>query len=380
VLLNIALALTVSWQTANTVSTNEQSAPQVAANRNGQVAVVWQDDRASSGHPEIYLRLWSNGTAVYETKLSPGGTAGVNWTHVQPDVSLDDKGDAVVVWADDPDGNGVHNIPFRVVSPTGVILGQGDANASADGDQIHPHVAVDPDGAPTSPTAVPFTVVWEDIQGTTHTIKAAGYTGTTTKAYEKIVSATTGANHSPDVAVSASGDATVVWESGSNIGLTRVARANGAALLSIRNANTQAAGAQTKPAVAENFDGAFSVAWEGSQGVWEREFNAAGSGQSIDVRVTTAGTAPSVGIDDQGGLMVGWTAGGVDGWLRGLNPDGTAAGRPAAQVLTQVTTGKQYEYTLAVSPWGEAAIAYTDDNDGNGFDQVIMGLGATDTQ
>jgi hypothetical protein len=382
-----AAALSVSWQTANTVSTNEQSAPQIATNRNGQVAVVWQDDRASSGHPEIYLRLWSNGTAVYEKKLSPGGTAGVGWTHVQPDVGLDDKGDAVVVWADDPDGNGVHNVPFRVVSPAGAILAQGDANADAAGDQIHPRVAVDPDGVPASPSAVAFTVAWEDVQGSAHTVKAAGYTGTSTKAYEKIVSPTTGAHHDPDVAVSASGDATVVWEDGDDIGLTRVSRTTGAALLSIRTANTQTIGQQTEPAIAETFDGAFAVAWEsdhtGTKGVWEREFNRDGKGlTSGEVEVSSgAGAAgPSIGIDDQGGLMVGWTAGGADGRLRGLNPDGTSAGRPADQVLTQVTNGRQDEYALAVSPWGEVAIAYTDDNDGNGYDQVIMGLGATDSQ
>jgi hypothetical protein len=375
-LLRIALALTMSWQTANTVSANEQSAPQIATNRNGQVAVVWQDDRASAGHPEIYLRLWSNGTAGYEKKLSPGGTAGVGWTHVQPDVSLDDRGNAVVVWADDPDGNGVHNIPFRVVSPTGAVLSQGDANASATGDQIHPRVAADPDGVPGSTSAVAFTVVWEDIQGTTHTVKAAGYTGTSTKAYEKIVSATSGANHDPDVAVSASGQATVVWEKDGDIGLTRVSPAEGG----IRTANSQSAGAQTRPAIAETFDGEFSVAWESAQGVSERQFDAAGQPKSSDVEATAAGAGPSVGIDDQGGLVVGWTAGGVDGWLRGLNPDGTSVGRPAAGMLTQVTTGKQYQYTLAVSPWGEVAVAYTDDNDGNGFDQVVMGTGGSDNQ
>jgi hypothetical protein len=329
---------------------------------------------------------------VYEKKLSPGGTAGVNWSHITPDVGLDDKGNAVVVWADDPDGTGVHNVPYRVVSPAGTVLASGDANASSAGDQIHPRVAVDPDGAPGSTSAVAFTVAWEDIQGTAHTIKAAGYTGTSTKAYEKVVSQTTGAHHNPDVAVSASGDATVVWEedadaNGSfNIGLTRIAKANGAAVLSIRTANSLAGGQQTEPAIAENFDGAFSVAWEsdhtGTKGVWERSFSAAGSGLSSEVEVSSgAGAAgPTVGVDDQGGLMVGWTVNGVDGWLRGLNPDGTPVGRPAAQALTQVTTGKQYEYAVAVSPWGDVAIAYTDDNDGNGFDQVIMGSGPSDTQ
>jgi hypothetical protein len=30
--------------------------------------------------------------------------------------------------------------------------------------------------------------------------------------------------------------------------------------------------------------------------------------------------------------------------------------------------------TVAVSPWAEVAVAYTDDNDNNTFDQVILGL------
>jgi hypothetical protein len=56
--------------------------------------------------------LFRNGTAVYEVKLSGGGSSGVtNWRHRQPDVGLDDKGNAVVVWADDPDGNGYYNVP-----------------------------------------------------------------------------------------------------------------------------------------------------------------------------------------------------------------------------------------------------------------------------
>jgi hypothetical protein len=30
---------------------------------------------------------------------------------------------------------------------------------------------------------------------------------------------------------------------------------------------------------------------------------------------------------------------------------------------------------VAVSPWAEVAVAYTDDNDRNSFDQVLLGLG-----
>ncbi|MET8250516.1 hypothetical protein [Micromonospora sp. NPDC005197] len=162
----------------------------------------------------------------------------------------------MVVWAADGDGNGVYNIQYRVVSAAGAILGSGQANASDAGQQIWPKVAVDPDGAPTT-AGVGFTVVWEDVQATAPaTVKAAGFTAATAKAYEVTASQTTGSHHRPDVAVSASGEALVVWDedadaNGSyNIGLTRLARSNGAVVLSRRTANAQSGGQQQRAAAA----------------------------------------------------------------------------------------------------------------------------------
>jgi hypothetical protein len=43
-------------------------------------------------------------------KLSAGGTSGTPWRHLSPDVGLDDAGNAVVVWDEDPDGNGVGDL------------------------------------------------------------------------------------------------------------------------------------------------------------------------------------------------------------------------------------------------------------------------------
>jgi hypothetical protein len=385
-----------TWLVANSVATGDQDAPAIASNRLGDVAVVWEDDRdatnpADSTHSEIFLRLFRNGVSAYEIKLSAGGTSGVSWKHLTPDVGLDDRGNAVVVWADDPDGNGFFNIPYRVVSPTGTVLGSGYANGNSAGQQIVPKVAVDPDGAPGSTTAVAFTVVWEDIQGTAAaTVKAAGFTGTTTKAYEVTVNQAGGAHHRPDVAVSASGDATVVWDEDTdgngfyNIGLVRLAKANGAVVLSQRAANTFGGGQQVHPAIAANFNGDFVVAWEsdhtGSVGVWARSFSADGTGRHVEVSVS-AGTSPSVGIDDQNNVVVGWSVGGADPavWARGLNPDGTASGRLPSQSLSQVTAGRQEQMAVTASAWGQLALAYTDDNDGNQFDQVLLGLGATNS-
>lgn len=389
-----ALAATpVTFTTANSVAAGDQDGPAIAANRAGDVAVVWEDDRDSSdpaddNHSDVYLRLVRQGAPAYELKLSTGGTANTDWKHITPDVALDDRGNAVVVWADDPDGNGVFNIPYRVVSPTGTVLASGRANADTAGDQRVPHVAVDPDGTPTNAAAVAFTVVWEDVQGTAFSVKAAGYTGVATKAYEVTASQTGGAHHRPDVAVPASGDATVVWEedadgNGSdNIGLTRLAKASGAVLLSPRVANVNTGGQQRRPAIAANFNGDLVVAWESdTTGVFARSFTPAATGRHTEVQVsTTAGAAaPTVGLDDQAAAVVGWTVAGADGWLRGLNPDGTFTGRLGAQTLTGTTTGRQEQYAVAVSPWGEVPVAYTDDNDGNLFDQILLGLGATNS-
>ncbi|MGV9212292.1 hypothetical protein ACTFTM_10580 [Micromonospora sp. RB23] len=388
----------ITWTTANSVATGDQDLPAIAMNRNGQVAVAWEDDRDSTApeddtHSEIYLRLFRDGTPGYELKLSGGGTSGAAWRHISPDVGLDDRGNAVVVWAADGDGNGVYNIQYRVVSPSGAILGSGQANASDAGQQIWPKVGVDPDGAPTS-AAVGFTVVWEDVQGTAPaTVKAAGFTAPTTKGYEVTASQTTGTHHRPDVAVSASGEALVVWDedadaNGSyNIGLTRLARSNGAAVLSRRTANAQSGGQQRRASVAATYSGDFAVGWEsdhtGTPGVWVRSFTAAGAARHEEVQASTGSgaVAPGVGIDDEDNVVVGWTVSGAnpDVWARGFNPDGGTAGRLAAQALSQTTTGRQEHLAVAASPWGEVSLCYTDDNDGNGFDQVVLGLGATNS-
>lgn len=390
------LADEITWVTANSVATGDQDYSAVAANRNGHVAVVWEDDRgttnpADDAQTEIYLRLFKDGTSVYEKKLSAGGN-GSAWRHIRPDVGLDDKGNAVVVWADDADGNGYYDIPYRVVSPTGSVRASGRANATTAGQQIVPKVAVDPDGTPNNASATAFTVVWEDIQsGSPARIRAAGYTNITTKAYEVTVSQSGGEHHRPDVAVSASGDAIVVWDEDAdgngyyNIGLTKLAKSNGAIVLSRRIANAEGGGQQWKPAVAANFAGDFTVAWEsdhtGTAGVWARSFTAAGDGRHPEVEIAAGGIAPSTGIDDEGNVVVGWTVPGADPdvRIRGVNPDGTWVGRLADQAFSQVTTGRQEQIAVTSSPWGEVTASYTDDADGNTHDQVIMGFGAANS-
>jgi hypothetical protein len=388
---------TPQWQTANSTSTGDQDVPSIAANRHGYVAVVWEDDRDTTApenndHSDIWLRTFRHGTALYEVKLSAGGGTGVTtWRHLNPDVGLDDKGNAVVVWQDDPDGNGFYNIPYRVVSTAGTVTQSGTANSSSDGQQINPRVAVDPDGAPSG-GAVAFTVVWEDTQGSNPaTVKAAGYTAPATRAYEVTVSQTTqpaGQHHHPDVAVSAAGDAYVVWDDDGdangdhNIGLAHLSK--GGAVSSRTVANSVTAGQQTRPSVEATFNGEFAVAWQsthtGTAGVWTRSFADGGAARHAEVDTAAGGLGPSLGLDEQGGVVVVWNVPSTqDIWVRGLNPDGTDTGRLAAQPLMNLPAGSQVGGVVAVSPYGEVSVAYADDNDGNTWDQIYLAVGVVNT-
>ncbi|WP_412543609.1 hypothetical protein R8Z50_14320 [Longispora sp. K20-0274] len=377
----------ITWSTANSVATGDQDNAAVSATRNGYTAVVWEDDRDAATptdpvHSEVFLRLYKDGASLYEKKISTGGTG--TWRHWQPDVALHEDGTAVVVWSEDPDGNGFYNIAVRTVSTAGTVSGSGTANASSAGQQFEPAVAADPDGAG-------FTVVWEDTQtGAQPTVRAAGFASLASKTYEAQVNTTGGTHHRPDVAVGAAGNAVVVWDEDGdgngfyNIGL-KILTPTGGVKLAQTVANAAGGGQQRNPAVAANFNGDFVAAWEtdhtGTARVATRSFTAAGAARTPTDRLVTDDTevvgpqsTPRVGVDDQLKLVVSWVDG-SDVWARGFNPDGTVTGRLPELRVNATATGRQDEPALGVSPWGEVTVAFTDDQDGNGFDQVYLGTG-----
>ncbi|WP_026208059.1 hypothetical protein [Catelliglobosispora koreensis] len=382
------------WQDANYAAKGDQDSPSIATNRYGHVGVVWEHDQdtdyASNVHSDVFYRLFRLGTPVCEIKLSAGGTSGANWRHIMPDVGLDDSGNAVVVWAHDPDGNGFFNVAYRVLNTSCDVTGSGYANSDHAGQQINPRVAVDPDGSPKGGKTA-FTVVWEDIQGSNPaTIKAARYSDPATRAYEVTASQPGGQHHQPDVAVTAGGDAWVVWDEDANAdGDYNIGRVNLSRLGSVIGthgvANENVAGQQTSPSIAATYAGRFAVTWQsdhgGAAGVWARSFQLSGSPSHSEVEVAGGGLTPRVGLDEQGGVVVAWTAqaSDLDVWVRGFNPDGSPAGRLEVQRLSLATAGKQEQLTVAVSPYGEVGVAYTDDADGNTGDQIILGVGIFNT-
>lgn len=371
----VAYAADVVWTTVNTDSTGDQDNASVSSVRTGYTAVVWEDDRDSSApgdpaHSDVWIRLYLDGVSQYEKKLSAGGTG--TWRHVQPDVALHEDGSAVVVWSEDPDGNGFYNIALRTVSPSGVVAGSGTANASATGQQYYPAVAADPD----SPG---FAVTWEDKQDTTNpTVRVAGFASLTSKSYEAQVNGAGGTHQRPDVAVGAAGNAIVVWdEDGDANGAFNVARKiltpAGGVKLAQGVVNATTGGQQRHASVAANFNGDFAVAWETGAQVGVRSFTYLGAASST-VDTVLPGADPQVGIDDQRNAVVTSVETG-DVVTQGLNADGTTAGRLPRQTTVRTAADRQDEPALGVDGWGLITVVYTDDNDGNQFDQVYLGSG-----
>lgn len=375
------------WTVGNTTATGDQDNAAIAANRGGHVAIAWEDDRDSTNpgdnlHSDVWVRLFKDGTSVYEKKVSAGGSG--NWTHIQPDIGLDDKGNAVVVWSSDPDGNGYFQISVQVLSPTGAVLHSATANTNAAGQQTHAAVSVDPDGVSGAPSTVAYAVAWEDQQGTAApTVRLAGFKNAT-RTYEKQVHASGGSNKRPDVAVTAAGEALVVWDEDIdangfyNIGLTRF-NAAGTVTLAKTVANADGGGNQISASVAATFNGDFAVAWESDASVVWRGFTASASPRTSDVVASAVGSAPAIGIDDQSNVVIGWTQSGADTYVHGFGLDASDNVRLGLQQLSQATAGRQEGMVVAVSPWGEVSVGYTDDNDGNGFDQILLGLGIVNT-
>ncbi|MFS8103909.1 hypothetical protein LFM09_42990 [Lentzea alba] len=299
----------MTWSTVNSDSTGDQDNASVSATRNGYTAVVWEDDRdttnpADAVRSDVWIRLYKEGTSLYEKKLSAGGTG--NWRHVQPDVSLHENGTAVVVWSEDPDGNGFYNIALRTVSVAGAVSGTGRANANADGQQHFPTVAADPDTGG-------FAVAWEDQQGTNpSTVRVAGFASLTSKTYEAQVNNAGGTHAKPRTAMGAAGNAIVVWEADGGVARKILTPAGG-----VKQAQTTT-GQGKRPVVAANFNGDFAVAWE-QAGVKVQSFTAAGASRGSVA--STTGTDPQIGIDEQLGVAV-TTAEAQDVYTSVYNPTG----------------------------------------------------------
>jgi N-acetylneuraminic acid mutarotase len=128
-------------------------APSIAVDNEGNINVVWWDDREKSGVRDIYFARSTDGGESF------GGNVRVheelkNSTQSFPDIAVNSHGDIYIVWQDSRNGN--LDIYFTMSRDGGRTFGRSVIVNDYDEDyQEHPAIAADSEGNPH--------IVWRDL-------------------------------------------------------------------------------------------------------------------------------------------------------------------------------------------------------------------------
>jgi hypothetical protein len=250
---------------------------------------------------------------------------------LRPVVATAADGDFVVVWdsvGSPGTDSSLSSIQGRRYSSDGTPLGsQFQVNTYTPGNQFLPSVAMEANGD--------FVVVWESYGPSTDydrtSIQAQRYrsNGMPVGSQFQVNTYTPGSQRDPSVALDRAGDFVVVW-SGEGaedyLGIHgRRFAANGTALGSELQINSDTTGFQGRASVAMDTDGDFVVVWEGTDlgadedgfGVQGRRFSRNGTALGPVFQVNTYTTyfqgRASVAIDADGGFVVVWVSNGSSG-------------------------------------------------------------------
>jgi hypothetical protein len=198
----------------------------------------------------------------------------------------------------------------------------------------------------------------------------------------------TGNHRDPVIATAPNGSFVVVWEDDhddNGVGqiYARGFDTDGNALFSQIVVNSVASGQQRRPAVAIDDSGRFVVAWEDDQddnGFYEimmRGFNANGTERFSDRTVNTVSsgqqTRPTVACDESGNFVVAWEDDqDGNGFYQILGRGFTAAGaqRIATFTVNSVSDGNQFNPAVAMDADGDFVVAWEDDQDDDGNFQI----------
>lgn len=305
--------------------------------------------------------------------------------HYEPQVVTLSNGNTITAWQDDRDGNGYHQIYARVFDTDGnALTNEIVVNSVGDGEQRYPALAADNNGN--------FVVTWEDDRDNNgfYQIYARGFNSNGSERFADITvnSVASGQQLRPAIAMDYSGRFVVSWqddqdENGYYQILARGFNANATQRFADRTVNSIAAGQQFNPAMAMEANGDFLVVWEDDQNndgnftIRGRGFYANGNQRFADIDINTDTNGhqenPAIAIDSYGRFVATWQDdkdgnGSFQILARGFNANGTQ--RIADFTVNTVAAGQQLAPGIGMAPNGNFAIAFEDDNDGNGYFQV----------
>ncbi|MFK7888897.1 MAG: LamG-like jellyroll fold domain-containing protein, partial [Gammaproteobacteria bacterium] len=317
----------------------------IAMDAGGNYVVVWTDNNSNSG--DIYLQRYDASGVAQGSNVRVNATTANIQSEAQ--VAMDDNGNFVVVWqsvGQDGSGAGVYAQRYDA---GGVAQGsEFRVNTVTLGNQSLPSVSMASDGS--------FAVSWTDDRSGNGDVYVQRFDASGVAQGSEIVvnSTTTNTQAYSSIAMDASGNMVVLWESdqsGDSDIFAQRYNASGVAQGSEFQVNTHTLSAQWNSVVAMADNGSFVVVWEseaqdagGSAGIYAQLYNASGVAQGSEFRVnevsSTNQTVPHVAMDASGRFIVTWKSDLQDGsdsgvYARLFDVDGTALGD---EVLVNTTT------------------------------------------
>jgi hypothetical protein len=320
----------------NSYTTGSQTNPAVAVDPDGDFVIAWQSDAQDGSGFGIFAQRF-NAAGVPQGLEFQVNTFTTN-DQLNPAVALNADGEFVIVWESAGSGAGgiVSGGYETMANPQGLIvarrydsagLPQGNefrASLSTSAPQFNPSVALDSEGA--------FVVAWSgrgaagDLQGV-H-MRRFDSSGAAQGPDELVNTFTTGEQYYPSVAMTASGDFVIAWDSknqdGSGWGVyAQLFNAVGVKQGDEFRVNTTTIDYQHNASVTADSEGDFVVTWTNAQpggtgyDIYAQRYNAAGVPQGGEFPVNSytpnVQQYPSVASQANGDFVVAWESFGQDG-------------------------------------------------------------------
>ncbi len=274
----------------------------VAVDGSGNYIVVWSDDGADGQGWGVYAqRFDSNGNALGSEFQVNVVTAG---DQKEASVAMNDSGQFVITYTDYTGVNGA--ILMRRFAADGTAIDASDVHVNVGytaGNQHNPTVAIN--------ASAQVVIAWQS-DGTTEGLYTQAFDFTTPIASNNLTTSTiivdSGADASlPSVAINDSGRFVVTWDQAGEVYSRRYNHGLGTALSAKHDMNLLSDGSQS--GVAIRSDGTYVVTFRSSNnGLYFRAANADGSTPvgSISILNDTAAQALTISMDSSGAFIVGY--------------------------------------------------------------------------
>ncbi|MGB0862506.1 MAG: T9SS type A sorting domain-containing protein [Saprospiraceae bacterium] len=248
-----------------------------------------------------------------------------------PAIGIDSSGTYILVWEsqgqdddddeDTYDGYGIYRVSYN--SDGTVAKSETLVNSTEEEDQRFPDVAMNASGEAV--------VVWQsyDQDGDNWGIyrRKINSNFSNSSNQSKVNSTVTGRQSMPKVGIDDDFNYIIVWESEGDI-YGRLYGDGGGTSISEFQINTTTSNVQNYPDVAMNEDGTFVVVWQSYDqdgdgfGIYHQRYNASGVAQGSETLVNTTTskqqTTPSIDMDSTGNYIITWTDNNADGSAEGI--------------------------------------------------------------